>query len=88
MTKAENEQFMLLRDELKGLKNTVIATIGGVDYEGFPTSELNYLQRLRILVAIERLVKAKADESLDGYGVMGMSEIHFARKVLKEALDD
>lgn len=46
-----------LRDELAALKHTVIDTIGGVDYEGFPTCELNYLQRLRILVAMEAALK-------------------------------
>ncbi|RPH38328.1 hypothetical protein EHM92_00155 [bacterium] len=41
------------RDELSTLKHTIVATIGGVDYEGFPTSEINYLQRLRILLERE-----------------------------------
>jgi hypothetical protein len=35
-------------------KHSVIATIGGVDYEGNPTSTINYLQRLRILIEAEK----------------------------------
>lgn len=46
-------EYGLARDELAAIKCTVVSTIGGVDYEGNPTSELNYLQRLRILVEKE-----------------------------------
>jgi hypothetical protein len=46
-------QINSLEDRLAALKNTVVATIGGTDYEGNPTTEINYLQRLRILVEKE-----------------------------------
>lgn len=44
--------------EISILKHTIVATIGGVDYEGFPTSEINYLQRLRILLEKEAQLAA------------------------------
>jgi hypothetical protein len=40
-------------EEIATLYHTVVVTIGGVDYEGFPTSKINYLQRLRILLEKE-----------------------------------
>jgi uncharacterized coiled-coil protein SlyX len=46
-------ELNLRNQELRALKFTIIVTIGGTDYEGFPTSEINYLQRLRILVEKE-----------------------------------
>lgn len=49
-----------LTTETETLKHTIVATVGGVDYEGFPTSKINFLQRLRILVEIERRAKEKA----------------------------
>lgn len=39
---------------LQSNKMAVIHTIGGVDYEGNPTTEINYLQRLRILLDREQ----------------------------------
>ena len=45
-----------LREELQSFKGTVIVTIGGTDDEGNPVSEINYLQRLRALVKIEKRV--------------------------------
>src|SRR3990167_6087622 len=36
------------RAELAAIRHTIVVTVGGVDYEGFPTSEINWLQRLRI----------------------------------------
>lgn len=48
--------------EAEAIRHTVISTIGGVDYEGFPTSRLNYLQRLRILVAKEKRLEAEWPE--------------------------
>jgi hypothetical protein len=47
-------QLSTARQELATLKHTIVATIGGVDYEGVPTSEINYLQRLRILLENEQ----------------------------------
>jgi len=44
----------LSRQMLAAVKHSVVATVGGVDSEGYPTSEINYLQRLRILVEKER----------------------------------
>lgn len=40
--------------ELAALKFTIVTTIGGTDNEGNPTSEINYLQRLRRLVDAEK----------------------------------
>jgi hypothetical protein len=60
-----------LKQELATLKYTIVTTIGGVDYEGFPTSEINYLQRLRILLekeqelATERERLAEAEKVID-----------------------
>ena len=54
--------LQLAHDELRAIKTTVIATIGGVDYEGYPTSEINYLQRLRILVETEQQLAVKEEE--------------------------
>lgn len=42
------------RQMVAAIKHSVVATVGGVDYEGNPTSEINYLQRLRILVEKEK----------------------------------
>lgn len=53
----KDAKHSLLKQELSALKHTVIVTIGGTDYEGFPTSEINYLQRLRILLEKESRVK-------------------------------
>jgi uncharacterized small protein (DUF1192 family) len=47
------ESLSAAQKELKVQKLTVVSAIGGVDYEGFPTSEINYLQRLRILLKKE-----------------------------------
>lgn len=49
----EHKMIESLQEELRAIKNTIIATIGGSDDEGNPTSEINYLQRLRHLVEIE-----------------------------------
>lgn len=43
----------LLREELAALKYVYVIVVGGTDYEGLPTCELNYLQRLRILLEKE-----------------------------------
>lgn len=48
------KELKLQREMLAAVKHTVVATIGGADHEGFPTSEINYLQRLRILLEKER----------------------------------
>ncbi len=44
----------LEREMAAAIKHSVIAAIGGVDYAGNPVSEINYLQRLRILAEIEK----------------------------------
>lgn len=67
-------QLSLRNQELAALKFTIITTIGGVDYEGFPTSEINYLQRLRILVEKESKVGALE------------SQLASARQALRQAL--
>lgn len=43
-----------LQEERRAIKYAVVDTVGGVDYEGSPTTELNYLQRLQILVEAEK----------------------------------
>jgi hypothetical protein len=40
-------------ESLRGSRQAVIDAIGGVDYEGLPTSETNLLQRIRILLTKE-----------------------------------
>jgi hypothetical protein len=40
--------------EIATLKYTIVATVGGVDYKGFRTSKINWLQRLRILLEKEK----------------------------------
>lgn len=40
-------------------KHSVIATVGGTDYEGHPTSSINFLQRLRILVEKEKQLESQ-----------------------------
>src|SRR3990167_7450466 len=51
------------RAELAAIRHTIVVTVGGVDYEGFPTSEINWLQRLRILVQKEADLEA-AEETI------------------------
>jgi len=46
----ENKQ---LKASARSMMATILSTIGGT-VEGQPTSEINYLQRLRQLVEIER----------------------------------
>lgn len=41
---------------------SIIATVGGFDYEGNPTSEVNYLQRLRILIEKEKRLQSIESE--------------------------
>ena len=48
----------LERQMVSALKHSVVATVGGTDYEGNPTSSINYLQRLRILVDMEKTLHA------------------------------
>jgi len=50
-------ELQLRNDELRSIRHTIVATVGGVDYEGFPTSEINWLQRLRILLEKEKQLK-------------------------------
>lgn len=67
---ADCEAEMQLQSQIMAaLKHTVVVTIGGVDYEGVPTSEINYLQRLRILVEKERQLEERDAriEYLDAY---------------------
>lgn len=54
----------LNREMLAAMKFTIVATIGGEDYEGNPTSEINYLQRLRILVEKESQMSSLKAESV------------------------
>lgn len=51
--KQARQEASLQTQMVAAIKHSVVATVGGVDSEGFPTSEINYLQRLRILVAKE-----------------------------------
>src|SRR3990167_2634712 len=50
------------RAELAAIRHTIVVTVGGVDYEGFPTSEINWLQRLLIL--LEKEADLEAAESV------------------------
>ncbi len=70
------EELQLEREWHAATKHSVIATIGGVDYEGNPTSTINFLQRLRILVeaeadrdALRKRVAEVKTEALRGDGV-------------------
>ena len=56
------EDLQLKNDMLAALKHTIVFTIGGVDYEGNPTSEINYLQRLRILIEKEQELERLKEE--------------------------
>lgn len=47
-------ELAIAREEKVAIVHSVVDEIGGEDYEGNPTSEINYLQRLRILVQQER----------------------------------
>ena len=42
-----------LNEMMRSRTATIISTVGGTDYEGNPTNEINWLQRLRILVEHE-----------------------------------
>lgn len=46
------------RQDAEALRHTIVSTVGGVDYEGIETNTLNFLQRLRILVANENKLKS------------------------------
>ncbi len=72
-------------DEITAMKHTVVATIGGVDYEGFPTSEINYLQRLRIL--LEREQALIAIDSLTTCGITPETAVRLMKKMAREVLD-
>ena len=62
----ENErlkaELALSHQQIAALKFTIVTTIGGTDYEGFPTSEINYLQRLRILLEKEKETEALSQQ--------------------------
>ena len=60
--KAVRAEKRLADQMLSAMQHTVVVTIGGVDYEGFPTSEINYIQRLRILVEKERQFDRRNNE--------------------------
>lgn len=83
-------ELQLEREWHAATKHSVIATIGGVDYEGFPTSTINYLQRLRILVAAEeerdRLAEVNRQLREAASGVMrGFDEGIFVRDTSRDA---
>lgn len=40
-------------NKVSAIESSVVGTVGGVDFEGNPTNSINYLQRLRILLAAE-----------------------------------
>ena len=56
------EDLQLKNDMLAALKHTIVFTIGGVDYKGNPTSDINYLQRLRILIEKEQELERLKEE--------------------------
>ena len=53
----------LLRKEAERIVNVIIYTVGGTDDEGHPTSPINYLQRLRSVVADSRRVDWLCDNA-------------------------
>ena len=67
-------ELALLSDEreyVSAIKSAIVDTVGGTDDEGNPTSEINYLQRLRRLVKAEQelaLLRAVA-ETVHAYSV-------------------
>ena len=67
-TKQERDRLRQRVEDLDTRLESIIDVIGGVDYEGFPTSRLNYLQRLRILLEKEariRDLEAERDAAFD-----------------------
>lgn len=83
-------ELSLRNDELQALRYTIVATIGGVDYEGLPTCDLNYLQRLRILVEKEAsLLSAQQKiEELQKQLVEAKFESQFALKLKDLGFDE
>lgn len=51
------EEVRLLHENINAIKQSIVDTVGGTDYEGNPTNHANYLQRLRILVKKEKALK-------------------------------
>lgn len=59
------KEVRLLRENINGIKWSVVDTVGGVSYDGEPTSTLNYLQRLRILVEKEEALGLACSQLAD-----------------------
>jgi len=53
-----DEDLKLSKQEALAIRHSVVETIGCVDYDGNPTSIINYLQRLRILLDKEKQLTA------------------------------
>ena len=79
-------ELRLRNDELRAIRHTIIVTVGGTDYEGFPTSEINWIQRLRILVEKERKLSdvTLAMKSIRLASGDNVSIQYFATKALAE----
>lgn len=73
---AIRNETKLLEDELNALRCIVVETIGGT-VEGNPTSEHNYLHRLRQLIRIETAARTFVKDWQDGdFTLPGLAEIH------------
>lgn len=59
------KEVRLLNENINGIKWSVVDTVGGVSYDGEPTSTLNYLQRLRILVEKEKALSLACSQLAD-----------------------
>lgn len=59
------KEVRLLNEKINVIKWSIVDTVGGVSYDGEPTSTLNYLQRLRILVEKENALSLACSQLAD-----------------------
>jgi hypothetical protein len=59
------KEVRLLHENTNGIKWSIVDTVGGVSYDEEPTSTLNYLQRLRILVEKEKALSLACSQLAD-----------------------
>jgi hypothetical protein len=59
------KEVRLLNENINAIKWSIVDTVGGVSYDGEPTSTLNYLQRLRILVEKEKALSLACSQLAD-----------------------
>lgn len=77
------EELKLSKQESLAIRHSVVETIGGVDHEGNPTSRINYLQRLRILVAAEK----ERDDAREQAKTLGAEIVRINRLAAKDCDD-